>query len=59
MTDYQKAVDSHMATAPQELAEYVRRRLMSSDGWIEGYRPIQCCGFDWHGSVEGLSLIHI
>ena len=56
MTDYQKAVDSHMATAPQELAEYVRRRLMSSDSWIEGYKPIQCCGFDWHGSVERYSF---
>ena len=56
MTDYQKAVEKHMATAPQPLAEYVRERLGSSDGWIEGYRPIQCCGFDWHGSVEGYSF---
>ena len=60
MTDYQKAVAEHMATAPQELAEYVRGRLVSSDDWREGYKPIQCCGFDWHASVEGYSFwIHV
>jgi hypothetical protein len=60
MSDYQVAVAEHMATAPQPLAEYVRGRLVSSDSWIEGYKPIQCCGFDWHGSVEGYSFwIHV
>lgn len=56
MTDYQKAVAEHMKEAPQELSEYVRGRLVSSDSWIEGYKPIQCCGFDWHGSVERYSF---
>lgn len=31
MTDYQKAVAEHMATAPQELAEYVRGRLLEGE----------------------------
>ena len=53
MTDYQKAVEKHMATAPQDLAEYVRGRLVSSDTWSKGERPIIFCGFNWHESAEG------
>ena len=53
MTDYQKAVDSHMATAPQELAEYVRGRLVSSITWREDQNPINICEFSWINSEEG------
>ena len=53
MTEYQKAVYEHMATAPQELAEYVLGRLVSSDVWTEGQDPILAYGFYWATSIEG------
>ena len=53
MTDYQKAVAKHMATAPQELAEYVRGRLVSSITWREDQSPINLCEFSWVSSEEG------
>ena len=53
MTEYQKAVYEHIATAPQELAEYVRGRLISSDYWIYNQNPILVCDFAWCESIEG------
>jgi len=50
---YQKAVAEHMKEAPQELAEYVRGRLVSSDNWRNGDSPVFVCGFGWLDSVEG------
>ena len=52
-TPYQVAVAEHMATAPQELAEYVRGRLVSGDWWRDGKDPILECGFSFIESVEG------
>jgi|DEB0MinimDraft_6_1074348.scaffolds.fasta_scaffold36346_3 hypothetical protein len=52
MTDYQKAVAAHMATAPEPLADYVKGRLKKSDKWEEGYNPITKCGFKWVDSKE-------
>lgn len=42
-----------MATAPQELAEYVRGKLISSNAWRDKDSPVFACGFAWHPSVEG------
>ena len=56
MTEYQKAVAEHMATAPKELAEYVRGRLKESDTWINGDSPVFACGFGWTNSKEGLDF---
>ena len=56
MTEFQKAVAEHMATAPKELAEYVRGRLKESDSWINGDSPVFACGFGWTNSKEGLDF---
>lgn len=53
MTEYQKAVAEHMATAPQPLAEYVRGRLKESDDWRNRDSPVFACGFGWLDSIEG------
>jgi len=53
MTDYQVAVAEHMATAPEDLAEYVRGRLTESVVWRRFHSPILSCGFDKKESVEG------
>lgn len=56
MTDYQKAVFSHMATSPEELGVYVRERLTKSKQWVEEDNPISRCGFDWYESKEGVDF---
>jgi hypothetical protein len=54
MTRYQKAVSDHMATAPQELRDYVCGRLKESIYWEKGTCPINFCGFNWEHSKEAV-----
>jgi hypothetical protein len=53
ITPYQQAVSDHMATAPQELRDYVCGKLVESDDWMEGDNPIYFCMFTWGLSKEG------
>jgi hypothetical protein len=59
LTQYQQAVKDHIAEAPEELREYVWRRLKNIDAeksnilcWNVGANPIYNCGFQWHESKE-------
>ena len=53
-TEYQVAVAEHMASAPKELSEYVRKRLVNSNNyWEKGDRPINSSRLIWSTSVEG------
>ena len=52
-TSYKVAVAEHVPTAPKELAEYVRGRLVSSNAWRDRDSPVFMCGFVWNFSVEG------
>ena len=56
MTEYQKTVVEHMATAPQELREYVCGRLTNDSWWTEGYDPIIYVNFVWDKSEEGIGF---
>jgi len=57
ITEYQKAVASHMECAPEELAEYVRGRLLNGNkNWEECQNPIATCGFRWYKSQEGVEF---
>lgn len=53
MTEYQLAVAEHMKDAPEQLREYVCRRLVESNEWEERRNPILWCGFDRYQSEEG------
>lgn len=56
MTDYQKAVQDHMATAPVELREYVCAKMTNDSWWYKGGNPICTCGFEWRESKEGVEF---
>ena len=52
MTEYQKAVYEHMATAPQELAEYVLGRLPEGE-LTSSNNPFGCFYIAWQYTSEG------
>lgn len=52
MTDYQKAVAEHMATAPEDLNRYVCERLKEKEGYKKGWHPISAWVIDSLGSIS-------
>lgn len=55
--EYREALETRLKTCPLELAEYIRKRLLTQrkkpikdNDWMA---PTRYCGFNWRKSIEG------